>query len=254
MIKKLLLFVLIVGSALSASAQEKGKFIAQKKRKICDATIYGNIGMYNGSYWGTGVKTNYLWGVGKRRQNFRVGVGLRSYFYKASRREYTTSSVDAIENMIGGADSLYFPKLRSFTVNPYISMQVKVKRGIDFGVNLDLGGITFGSTKIAYFHSYELTYSQQKRVNMQPYGFNLSPLVNGGQSYGSSMMEAYFRFNADKRHSYQLGANYFINEVTTKIPITGNGKLFKSNNYLIMAGMTFNLRWHQSAYDANMAY
>jgi hypothetical protein len=254
MIKKLLLLLILTGCAMAAGAQSKGKFLAQKKRKIADATIYGNIGAYNGPYWGTGVKTNYLWGVGKYKQNFRVGLGMRTYFFKAARREYTTSSEENIANMLGGADSLYFPKLRSFTLNPYICLQVKVKRGIDFGVNIDLGGLTFGATKVAYFHSYELTLAQKERVNMQPYGFNLSPLVNNGQSYGSTMMEAYFQFNADKRHKYQLGANYFVNEVATKLPITGNGKLFKSTNYLVMAGVAFNLRWHEAAFDANMVY
>jgi hypothetical protein len=254
MIKKLLLLLLIVVCSEAVDAQSKGKFLALKRRKIANATVYGAFGLYNGSYWSTGVKTNYLWGTGKYKQNVRFGLGVRANFFKTTNREYTTSSLDAIAKNIGGADSLYFPKLRSFNVNPFLSFQVKIKRGIDFGLNIDLGGITFGTTKVAYFHSYEQTFTQKIRTNMQAYGFNLNPLLNGMQSYGSSTNEAYFQFNADKRHSYQLGAQYFVNEVQTKAPITGNGTLFKSTNWLIYAGVSFNLRWHQAAYDANMAY
>jgi hypothetical protein len=254
MIKKLLLLLLIVVCSEAVDAQSKGKFLAQKRRKIANATLYGAFGLYNGSYWSTGAKTNYLWGTGKYKQNVRVGLGVRANFFKTTNREYTTSNLDAIAKNIGGADSLFFPKLRSFNVNPFLCFQVKVKRGIDFGLNIDIGGITFGATKVAYFHSYEQTFTQRIRTNMQAYGFNLNPLLNGSQSYGSSTNEAYFQFNADKRHSYQLGAQYFVNEVQTKAPITGNGTLFKSTNWLVYAGISFNLRWHQAAYDANMAY
>jgi hypothetical protein len=106
-----------------------------------------------------------------------------------------------------------------------------------------LGGITFGSTKVGYFHSYELTLAAKERVNVQPYGFNWNPLLASSNSgFGSSFNEAYFQFQANNILKFRAGLNYFVNEIETKTEITGNGKRFKNNNYMFMLGVTFNVR------------
>jgi hypothetical protein len=241
MLRNLLLVLLLSLVTLQADAQRKMRGVL--KKKVAEATIYGNFGLYDGPYWGIGTSAQYLWGVGRGNQNFKIGLGIRNYIFNATNRDYATSDADKVATLRGGTDSVFFPKMNAVILNSYLALRFKVKRGIDFGMNIDLFGITFGGTKVGYFHSYELTLAGKERVNVQPYGFNLNPfLPSSNAGYGSSFNEAYFQFQANNILKFRAGLNYFVNEIETKTYITGNGKRFKNNNYMFMLGVTFNVR------------
>jgi hypothetical protein len=250
--KQLLIIIAILMLGQGSYAQARLK-VPYKKKKA-EAILYGNFGLYDGPYWGAGAATNYLWGVGKYKQNFKVGIGLRGYYFNARNREYMTSDEGYYSQLRGGTDSIFFPKMQSVLLNPYLAIRIKIKRGIDFGINVDLGGVTFGTTKKGYFHSYEITLTERFVENVQPYGFNWNPFYRQGAGSGSTFNEAYFQFNAGPATAYKVGLNYFVNEIYTKTFITGNGFRFRNNNYMFMAGVVFNLRKHKQLEEGLLIY
>jgi hypothetical protein len=245
MLKKIFFFVLIICFAHQLHAQNMRKLI---KHRIAEAAVFGNFGVYDGDYKGVGVNAHYMLGIGRNRQRFKVGFGLRQYNFFAKNREYKTSDQDLVAELKNGGDSVYVNKVSSSLLSTYLALQFHIKRGIDFGVNFDLGGITFGGNKEGYFHSYELTLTERKKVGIRPSGFNTNSLL-GRNGYGSTINEAYFQFSGGDIMRYRLGFNYFVNEINVNTPQTGNGIRFRTDNYMVMAAVVWNLRHNQKRYD-----
>jgi hypothetical protein len=245
MFKKGLIILLCVVMAEQMQAQGMRGII---KRKTAETALFGNVGVYDGEYRGIGTNTHYMWGIGRNKQRFSIGVGLRLYNFTTKNREYVTSDQDLVALLKNGTDSLFFAKQSSTILNSYLAFQVHIKRGIEMGFLFDIGGITFGSTKEGFFHSYEITKTQKMKTLMQPYAFNLNTLGQGN-GYGSSMNEVYFQFNGGNIMRYRLGFDYYLSEVSTKTPQTANGTRFRSPNYMVMAAVVWNIRHNQTKYD-----
>ncbi len=245
MTKKLLLLLLCAFITNAVFAQRMKNVI---KRKIAEAAVMYNEGVYDGNYRGLGANIHYLWGIGRNKQRFSIGLGLREYNFSAKNREYVTSDQSLVAKLKNGTDSIYFEKQNSSLLNGYLALQMHIKRGIDFGLHLDIGGLTFGGSKEGFFHSYELTLTERKKVLVQPFAFNFNPFFSN-YGLGSSFNEAYFSFNGGKIMRYRLGFDYFVNEVNTKTPQTGNGTRFRSTNYLVMGAIAWNIRYNKARYD-----
>lgn len=143
--------------------------------------------------------------------------------------------------------------MQSNLLNGYIAMRYKIKRGIDFGANIDVGGITFGGSKSGNFHSYELTLTKPQKVNLKPYGYNLNLFGMNG-SWGSAFSEVYFQFRAGNIMSYRVSLNMFANEIESSSFITGNGYRFSNNGYMILGSLVWNIRHQQSQWDQTNFY
>jgi hypothetical protein len=245
MIKKILFIVCVFGFMQQAQAQNMRKLI---KHRVAEAAVFGNFGVYDGDYKGVGVNVHYMLGIGRNRQRFSIGLGLRQYNFFAKNREYKTSDQKLIASLKNGPDSVYVNKVNSSLLSGYLAMQFHIKRGIDFGVNLDLGGITFGGNKDGYFHSYELTLTDPKKVTVGSYGYNSNSLL-GRNGYGSTINEAYFQFSGGNIMRYRLGFNYFVNEIELNTPQTGNGTRFRTDNYMVMGAIVWNVRHNKKTYD-----
>jgi hypothetical protein len=245
MLKKLLIIAILFLSMQEINAQGMKGIV---KRKTAETAFFANLGVYDGEYWGAGASIHYMWGIGRNKQRFNIGLGLRQYNFSAKKREYVTSDANLVSQLKNGTDSIYFDKQFSSLLNSYLAFQFHIKRGVEFGLNLDLGGITFGGTKEGEFHSYELTLTERKKVIVQPYAFNFNPFFTD-LGIGSSFNEAYFQFSGGNIMKYRLGFDFFVNEVNTKTPQTGNGTRFKSMNYMVMGAIVWNIRHHQTRYD-----
>lgn len=239
MFKQLLICICVLFFVSEANAQYK--IISRNKIKVSEASVYGNFGLYDQPSWGLGASVQYLWGVGRGNQRFKLGMGLREYTMFSKRREYETSSQDFVKYLLNGTDSVYFEKLNANLLNVYVAMLYNIKRGVDFGINIDLGGITFGGTKEAYFHSYELTQAEKYKVFVKPYAFNFNTGMGKG-NIGNIYSEAYFSFRASQVTRFRAGLNFMVSEIKTSYPITGNGVRFRTQNYFMSLGVAVNIR------------
>jgi hypothetical protein len=238
-IKAIIILLFIIGGVAEVHAQLNLRPLI--KRKTAEAAFTMNTAFYDGRHWGVGANIHYMWGIGRNKQRFNIGIGLRQYNYFGRDREYSTSDQALVAKLKNGPDSLYFPKISSHLMNSYIALMFHVKRGVDIGAHIDIGGITFGGSKEAYFHSYELTLGQNKKVLTQPFAFNFNPFfTNSG--YGSSFNSLYVQFGSGNIMRYRLGVDYFISETNTKTPQTGNGTRFRNNNLMVQGSICWNIR------------
>ena len=218
------------------------------KVKVAETALSSGFGLYDNPVWGVGASIHYLVGVGVQEQKFKIGVGIREFSYFSKKREYSTSNLDYVAQLKNGSDSVYIPKMQSNFVNGYLALRYKIKRGIDFGANIDIGGITFGGTKSGFFHSYELTLGQKQKENLKPFGYNLNTFGQRG-TWGTSFSELYLQFRAGNIMSYRIALNKFSNEVETEGYVTGSGYRFNNNGYTIMGSLVWNIRHNQSDRD-----
>jgi hypothetical protein len=240
MLKRLLFCICIVMLAQEAGAQMRMSKII--RRKTAEAALAFNGGFYGGRYYGISSSIHYMWGVGRKRQTTNIGFGVRHYSFFANNREYRTSSQDYVQELLNGPDSVRFTKLQSNILNGYIATSIHIKRGLDLGINFDLGGITFGGSQDANFHSYELTLGKDVPVNIKPFAFNSTGAGMPGRSYGSTMNQVYLNFRGGRIMRYRLGFDYFVNEVETTVPIAGNGFRFSNNNLMLSGAISWNIR------------
>jgi hypothetical protein len=245
--KKLILSIIISLTAFSSHGQLKLKRMVV--RKTAEAALMLNGGLYNTSARGIGANIHYMWGIGRQKQRLNVGLGIREYSFWAQKREYETSSADYYKFLQNGTDSIYFDKMQSNILNGYLALQFHIKRGIELGANIDLGGVTFGGTKEGFFHSYELTQTAKKKVAVNPFGFNVNSYGANGFGYGSTFNQLYLQFRGGQIMRYRLGLDYFRNEVITRVPVVGNGTRFKNNSLLVMGAIVWNIRHNKSKYD-----
>ncbi len=250
MVRKLLICSIILMATLNADAQNMRKML---KVKVAEAALTSGFGLYDNPVWGVGANMHYMLGVGRNEQKFKIGIGIREFSYFAKNREFETSNQDYLALLKNGTDSVFVPKMKSNFVNGYIALRYKIKRGIDFGANIDVGGITFGGTKKGEFHSYELTLGQRTPVNLKPFGYNLNAFGQKG-TWGTSFTELYFQFRAGNIMSYRVSANKFYNEVETLQYVTGNGYRFKNDGFTIMGSLVWNIRHHQTSRDQQHFY
>lgn len=232
----------MVISFSDTQAQRMRKYL---KKRTAEACVYGNLGYYGNPHWGVGANIHYLHGIGRNRQTFSLGMGLRANVFFSKKRDYTTSSNYLTSINPGGADTLYMPEVQTNTLNAYIAMKIHIKRGVDVFINTDIGGINFGDAQKAEFRSYETNpRAPFPSHNTEPYAFNLNNPLS--ESYGSLMSEVYGSFRLNEVMKWRLGFNYFRNEYKTNQRIPMNGRRFYQNHWMVMSGLAFDIRWHKT--------
>lgn len=246
MMKKIILMSVMCFIINHVSAQYMRGTI---KHKYSYASIYGNIGYYGNPHWGVGSNIQYTWGIGRKRQFFNIGFGLRGNTFFTKKRYYVTSSPDLTQFNLGGADSLYFSRVQTNTLNGYLTLQLNIKPGVDIYLNTDLGGINFGDSRTGFFKSYEThpVFDGNMEYNVEPYAFNANLWENN--SYGTIMTEAYAQFRINSTIAWRLGVNYLRNEYVTDVAVPNNGKRFSQRHYMVMGGIAFDLRKNKPSYD-----
>jgi hypothetical protein len=247
--KKIFPFLLVsVLLSLHSSAQMMRKALKKRTAETC---VYGNFGYYGNPHWGVGANIHYLHGIGRKRQTFSVGAGIRANTFFTKRREYTTSSAALSKLNPGGADTIYMPKVQTNSLNAYIAIKIFVKRGVDIFINTDIGGINFGDSQDGFFRSYETDpIPPGTRYKSEPYAFNLN--MPWTESFGTIMSEMYGSFRLNHVLKWRLGINYLRNEYKIDRSIPMNGKRFSQNHWMVMSGLAFDIRWHQTVAQTNI--
>ncbi len=246
MMKKLILFSVLCFLIQEASAQYMRGTI---KHKYSYAAVYGNVGYDGNPHYGGGMNIQYTWGIGRKRQRFNVGFGLRANVFFTKKRYYSTSSPELIAQNPGGADSLYFNKIQTNTLNGYFVAQFNIKPGVDIYFTTDIGGINFGDGRKGEFLSYETNpvFTAAGEYNTEPYAFNLNIPINN--SYGSLLTEVYGQFRVNETISWRLGVSHLRSEYVTTVDVPRNGRRFSQGHYMATAGLAFNLRKGLASYD-----
>jgi hypothetical protein len=243
--KSILLSCCLLLLALSIEAQNMRKTL---KRRTAEAGVYGCLGYYGNPHWGVGTTVHYLHGVGRKKQWFSFGGGLRINMLNTKKREYSTSSSQLSALNPGGADTIYMPEVQTNTLNAYGAIKIHIKRGVDIFFTGDIGGINFGDSKTAYFRSYETGPATDTfrgtPYKSEPYAFNL--FTGDASSYGTLMAEAYGSFRLNDQLRWRLGVNFVRNEYKIDRNIPMNGKRFYQNHWMVLTGIAVDVRWKKN--------
>jgi hypothetical protein len=240
--KRVLLLLLISIVSFNTDAQ----FMRRKlKKRTAEAAVYGSVGYYGNPHWSVGANIQYLHGIGRKKQTFSIGMGIRANVFNTEKREYTTSSQYLSSINPGGADTMYMPEVQTNSLNGYVALKIHIKQSVDIFINTDIGGINFGDAKKTYFRSYETApLPPGVEYRTEPYAFNLNMFA--WESYGSLMSEIYGSFRLNKVMYWRLGFNYFRNEYKVDQNIPMNGKRFSQNHWMVMSGLAFDVRWKRT--------
>ncbi len=247
---KKLIFLLI--SMFFVSISDAQNMRKQLKKRTAEVGLVGDLGYYGNPHWGIGINGQYLHGIGRKKQRFSIGCGLRGFLFFSEKRDYSTSSPALSARNRGGADTMYMPKVQTNTINAYIALKINIKKGVDIHLNTDLGGINFGDSKDGFFRSYETDpIPPGKKYKTEPYGFNINM---GSGSYGSLLSELYGSFRLSEQFLWRLGINYYRNEYKLDTNIPMNGRRFFQNQWMVMSGIAVNLRWKKDIAQSQYFY
>ncbi len=248
MLKKLFLIALFFGFALPSQSQYMRKMI---KRKTSEVGIVSNLGYYGNAHYGGGANILYTWGIGRARsQRFNFGFGLRGNVFFTKKRYYETASLELIALNPGGADSMYFEKVQTSTLNGYFVFHFNIKPGADLFFTTDLGGVNFGGTKDGYFKSYEqILPTTTVTYNTEPYAFNVTTGNPFKHGFGTLMSEAYGSFRLGNFVRWRIGVNMLRNEYQVDRNVPYNGKRFSQTHFMFMTGIGLNIRQNRYQID-----
>ncbi|MEN9339485.1 MAG: hypothetical protein RIQ62_797 [Bacteroidota bacterium] len=248
MLQRLWLCALLLVIVLPTQAQQMRKVL---KRRTAEVGLTGGIGYYGNPHWIAGTNIQYLHGIGRKKQWLSVGCGLRANVFGSKKREYTTSSAKLTALNPGGADTLYMPEVQTNTLNAYAAIKIHIKRGVDVFFNCDIGGVNFGDSKLGYFRSYETNpgVENQIKYKTEPYAFNLNTLTS--DSYGTLLAEGYGSFRLNRQMNWRLGFTFLRNEYKVDRNIPMNGKRFYQDHWMVMSGISFDIRWKQNKAQEN---
>ncbi len=247
MLKRIVLLLIVVFIASQTDAQNMRRVL---KKRCAETAVYGSVGYYGNPHWAVGASIHYLHGVGRKKQWFSFGCGLRGNVFNTKKREYTTSSSALSQLNYGGADSLYMPKVQTNSLNAYFAIKIHIKRGVDVFFTTDLGGINFGDSKESFFHSYETNpVPPGVKYKTEPYAFNVN-LLNQG-TVGSLVHEAYGSFKLNDVLLWRLGIQYFRNEYKVDRNVPLNGKRFNQSHWMAMTALAFDIRWQKNLRQLN---
>jgi len=246
--------IILVSIALLFFTQSEAQISrGYMKRKYAQVGVVGGVGYYGNAHYAFGTNIQYTMGIGRKKQRFNIGGGLRFQSFFTKDRNYKTASQELSELNRGGADTLFFKKIQNNTLNAYLTFQIHIKQGVDIYINTDIGGINFGDRRTGAFRSYEsnpdfTTGNPRFPVDYstEPYAFNLNIY---DQSYGTIMSEIYGSFKINELIGWRLGVQHYRNEYVSVLEVPFSGKRFSQGNWLVNLGLTFDLRQHKILYD-----
>lgn len=222
LMQKILLFTLVLLPVSIFSQTKKVKFIS---RTTSESGIFLSS---NGSLSASALSLNQYWGVGKRKKNFKFGLGARlTSSFGGSSLEYITAPAILTSGQTGpgvffadqqpkNIDTLSLNSTQINSLNAYLALRYDFakKWGIEF--NIDLAGISLGGSKSASLQYGDGT-SNNKTSNAKPTFGNV--LLISDNDLGSLNSEFLVSYKIKPKLKIKTGASFLFNEYTLSSPV-----------------------------------
>jgi hypothetical protein len=204
-------------------AQQKTPFIS---RNIQEAGALLNS---NGSLSALALTGIQYWGVGKKKKNFKLGLGARlTSSFGSNKLEYITApailtsgqtgpGVFFAEQITQNIDTLSLNSTQVNALNAYLALRYDFaqKWGIEF--NIDLVGLSFGGNKDA-----KLVYGDgnQSIQNSKAKPTTLNALLISDNDLGSLNSAFMLSYKFMPQIKVLAGASFLFNEYTLESPVS----------------------------------
>jgi hypothetical protein len=195
--KYLLCLFFFISSVTATQAQQ-----SLKSKQYVDLTLSVGSGQTN-------IASGYFkdWNIGKK-QKFYIGTGFRVSGAFGKNQTFKSAPAKLASNN-ANIDSLLSTSTRTYAMNLLLNFGYHLSSKVDIGFNIDLIGISFGSSGNLIFKSNNnLTSTTGK-----PTGMNL--LLVGNNDRGTLNSEFYCRYQLNNKWGVKLAMQHFFTELTT---------------------------------------
>lgn len=204
----------------------------------------------------TALDWSHLHGIGKGKQRFKVGYGVRYTGYIGADKHFTTapskftSPVQSIgtifsETILDNIDTLTInntAQTNSVNLSVHLQYTIGKRMKTDLGFNIDAVGLSFGGKKTGSITSSALDPESPPVVEAHPTAVNL--LLTSDNDIGSLNSEFYARYWISKKVAIKAGFTFYFSEYTTEEKLSfDNGRImndrFRYKSSMAMLGVSW---------------
>lgn len=220
--KRILLYTLLIFISFPTLAQKK----LRQKKSFGRTNFEGGLTLSgNGDNFVVSPSALQYWGVGKRKQKFKFGIGGRmSSSFGNDKLEYITARARLTSDRTGPAvffaaqvveniDTLSIASTQINAFNLFLALHYDIDKRFGVEFNIDLAGLSFGERQDATLN-YE---GNSKDVNAYPTTGNL--LLISDNDLGTLNSEFMFSYLHKSRLRFKIGAVFLFNEYEIANPV-----------------------------------
>lgn len=222
-------------------AQGRGYF---KQNNYADFALGAGKDIYTGS-----LSWIHLHPLGKKKQRFSIGYGLRFTSGFGSKQDYITAPAKLTSKQEGpqvlfaetfneNLDTLKVSAIQMNSFNISINLQYNITSKISVGANIDALGFTFGKEVNGKYISSVSTENNSLQA-ASPTSFNL--LLVSDNDLGMLNSEFYIKYNVAERFGLRAGYEFTFTEYTTKKKLTLDNNRFRAKHQMAFIAITYNL-------------
>ncbi len=238
-------FVALTGSGLFAQQVAQ---IAEKKwyqtNNIAELSIAAN-----GTEFSPSLNIQHLHGIGKK-QNFKIGYGLRFSSYFGQDKEYTTAPAKLTSGEEGpqvlfsdfkkeNIDTVFIKYPQVNSLNLFIVLQYTFFKKLDLGFNIDAIGFSFGGKHNGGYKLNESQASNPYLSNQQVVPTTLNLLLVSDNDIGSLNSELFLRYRFNSHWGMKGGFTFMFSEFTTENKLRLDNDRFRYKSSMAMLGVSY---------------
>jgi hypothetical protein len=188
---------------------------------------------------------SHQWYFGKKN-NFRLGAGLRYTGFAGANLHYITAPAKLTsgdvgplvifkENVTDNIDSLVIKSPQVHALNIELSTEYKIFPKFVVGFNIDLAGFTFGGRKTATY----INGDERKNIFAKPTTIN--KLLVSDNDIGTLNSELFVRYAISEKWALKCGGQFLFTEYTTETDVQQYpepNNRFRNKSLLFTTGAT----------------
>jgi hypothetical protein len=158
-----------------------------------------------------------------------LGAGARQSFFRGHELELETAEHEAIER--GELSRVTSISPRIFALNAFISADVWILDWFELGFNLDVGGVSFGTSQSGRYGEtgFDTTYE------LSPTRWNM--LRGNTRDLGTLNSEFFVNVPMKPGLDLRLGLSHFFAEMRTQTPLKYGGRRFRTVRNLALVSV-----------------
>lgn len=256
--KKTILFISFILFVVQVSAQQRNRHKKSFGRTHFEGGLTVSSDGSNHMISPSGVQ---YWGVGKKKQKFKFGIGAR---YTASigdqSLEYITARAQLTSGQTGpgvffsdqipeNIDTMSLNNTRIHLINVLLALRYDMDRRFGLEFNIDLAGLSFGARKTA-----TLTYDDGKTHTSGAYPTTGNLLLVSDNDLGSLNSEFMISYLHKNRMRFKIGPVFMFNEYELVSPVNYvndagtfvDAKRYRNKSLQLGVGFNYVFKYYRS--------
>jgi hypothetical protein len=240
--KYLLSTLLLLSTIPTLYGQDKPKYF--ERNNYIDLALGAGKDIYTGS-----LSWSHLHPLGKKKQRFSIGYGLRFTSAFGSNKDYITAPARLTSKQEGpqvlfsetfneNLDTLRVSSIQMNSFNISINLQYNITPKFSVGANIDALGFSFGQGVNGKYVS-SISADNNSLQSASPTVFNL--LLVSDNDLGMLNSEFYVKYNISEKIGIRAGYEFTFTEYTTNKKLTLDNDRFRAKHQMLFVAVTWHL-------------